>query len=215
MVTDRVLIRAGDFQWAGSAEERSSRHRASANPCNRRLTPSHPEAMASATMSMSAQKSALAVKVTLGAVVGPWQQSKTQSLGAGRGPGSRNGGDRTFAGSVVADGGGVAANPPRSSLRPCRCPEALALGSRRFGGPTAQRLPLAARRASGRAAVAALPTVVQPPAAAFSASFACLQVQRQQAVRPVARTRTVTKALSDVNMIVGGEAGRQQRAAAS
>lgn len=32
-----------------------------------------------------------------------------------------------------------------------------------------------------------------------------LQVQRQQAVAPVARARTVTKAISDVNLVVGGE----------
>lgn len=32
-----------------------------------------------------------------------------------------------------------------------------------------------------------------------------LQVQRQSAVKPVARTRCVTKALSDVNVVVGGE----------
>lgn len=35
---------------------------------------------------------------------------------------------------------------------------------------------------------------------------ACLlQVQRRQAAAPVARTRTVTKALADVNLVVGGE----------
>lgn len=32
-----------------------------------------------------------------------------------------------------------------------------------------------------------------------------LQVQRRQAAAPVARTRTVTKALADVNLVVGGE----------
>ena len=35
-------------------------------------------------------------------------------------------------------------------------------------------------------------------------ALAC-KVQRQSAIKPVARTRTVTKALSDVNVVVGGE----------
>ena len=34
-------------------------------------------------------------------------------------------------------------------------------------------------------------------------ALAC-KVQRQSAIKPVARTRTVTKALSDVNVVVGG-----------
>ena len=34
------------------------------------------------------------------------------------------------------------------------------------------------------------------------------QVQRQTAVKPVARSRCVTKALSDVNLVVGGERRR-------
>lgn len=36
----------------------------------------------------------------------------------------------------------------------------------------------------------------------------CSQVQRQTAVKPMARTRCVTKALSDVNVVVGGERRR-------